>query len=360
MGIVISQSRVQGDAERRARRLLVVCAACAFLVGLDSLVVSPLVPAITSATHTAIDIGGLLVTAYAVVYAVTGPLFGPVSDRWGRKRMILAGLTVFAIGTALTGVGSSFALITLCRGLAGLGAAMMMPSVFAAVSDAFPPQRRGSAIGVVVGTLMASSVVGVPLGAFAADAVSWRTTFWGIAFLTFLVLLAAAAAIPFAPPARQLPVGPVRAYLGQFRTALSNPSVLFVLLSTLLWWAGNQGMFANVGVFYARSFGLSTAQIGVVMLVAGLAGLAGNVLGGRLADRVGKRVVIGTAGVGSAVAVLALTSLTSALIPAVAAQVLWVLVFGLCQASLTTLVSELTPQARGTALTLNSSAQYGG
>jgi len=341
-------------------RLIAVLAAAAGLVGLDSLVVSPLIPEITAHTHTALGLGGFMVTVYAAVYAVFGPLFGPVSDRWGRKKTLLTGLVVFLVGTALTGTGSSFALLLGFRAVAGLGAAILMPSVFALVSDSVPPQRRGSAIGLVVGTLMGTSVIGVPLGAFAANGLSWRVPFFAIAALALIEIVVVRLAIPSAPPTRQIPVGPFTAFRGQFKAAFAEPTVAFVLISSLLWWAGNQGLFANTGVFYGGIYHLSTAEIGWIVLVTGAAGFGGNMLGGRLADRFGKRPVIATAAGGAAVTMVVFSSLTGTLAAAVVVQVVWSLFFGLGQASLTTLVSELSPKARGTALSLNGSAQYSG
>ncbi|GGX81576.1 MFS transporter [Streptomyces anandii] len=346
------------DAPTKA--LLTVGAFAALLVGSDTLVVSPLIPSIAADTHTSAHSGGLLVTAYALVYAVVGPLFGPVSDRWGRKPTALAGLVVFSVSTALTGVGSSFALTLAFRALAGLGAAMLLPSVFAAVSDRVPPERRGSAIGVITGMLMGSSVIGVPAGALVAQAASWRWCFFGIGALGAAALVWAALRFPGGRPPRQLPGGPVKVYIGQFKAALSMKPVLFVLGSTMFWSAGLQGMFANVGEFYRSAYSLSTGRTGLAMLLAGACSVLGNLYGGRTADRYGRRLVIAVAGVAAALAVVAFSLTTGSLVAAIVVQGLWGAAIGFGQASLTTLVSELSPRARGTALSLNASSQYVG
>jgi len=349
------------DPDRATRRLLIVGSVCAALVGLDALVVAPLAPTITRSTGASIDSAGLLVTTYALVYAVTGPLFGPVSDRWGRRNVILTGLVAFSLGTALTGVFSNFAVLLVFRGVAGLGAAMMVPSIFAAVADVVAPERRGRAIGIIMGALTGSSLIGVPLGSFAADALSWRVTFWVIAALAVVALVAVPLSLPQLPPAAaDSDVSPLRAYVGKFRAAFSNPTVVFVLLSTFFWTAGNQGMWANIGVYFHTEFDLSTTAIGLVLLVISAVGVLGNFLGGRLTDRYGKRAVIAAAGVSVAVALVAFSSLSGALVPPVVIAALWVLAFNIGASSITTLVSELSPGARGTALGLNSSALYAG
>lgn len=353
-------SATAAASDGRARAVVVILACCAFLVGVDSLVVSPLAPAMMQATGTAIGRGGLLVTAYALAYTITAPVFGPVSDRWGRKQMILTGLVLLAGGTALTGTGSSLAALLGFRAVAGLGAAMMMPSIFALITDTFPPKRIASVIAVVVGTLMAASVFGVPLGALGAQFASWRVTFWGIGGAAMLVLLVVLAGLPAAPPPRRIPVGPLKAYSGQFRAAFANSAIVLVLLGSLLSWAGNQGMFANIGIFYVRYYHLSNAALGGVSLLGGLATVFGNVAGGRLAARYPKRAIIGAGAVVSGASILALSALTGFLAAALVVQAVWAIGFGLAQALMTALTGELSPQARGTALALNGSAQYGG
>lgn len=341
-----------------ASRVLTISSFCAFLIGLDALIVSPLIPNMAASTHTGEYIGGLLVTAYALFYALSAPLFGPVSDHWGRKKLITVGMIVFTLGTALTGIGNSFPLLLLFRALSGFGGAMIMPSIFALAGDTFSYAQRGKAIGIIMGSLIGSTILGVPLGTFLALVSSWRWTFWIIGGCALLVLLIIMLLLPTAPPKRDIPVSPTQAYIRQFRTAFTNPSVFFALLSTLLWTIGLQGMFAYIGVYYHESFKLNVGQIGLVILLAGSGSVVGLVFGGRLADKIGKKVVVVFSAIVAAVGVLSVSLLTHFLLAALVMHIIWSTSIGFGQSSLTALVSELTPTARGTVLSLNSSAQY--
>lgn len=302
---------------KKKANFLPILALCAFLVGLDSLVVSPLIPSISQTIHFQLDLGGLLVTAYALLYGLSAPLFGPISDRWGRKNMIILGLLVFTVGTALTAAGSSLDGLMIFRAIAGLGGAMIMPSVFALIGDTIPFEIRGKAMGLIMGAMVGSTVIGVPIGTFLTRISSWRITFLIIAGLAMLVLLIALRGVPKQPPARQIPIPPVQAYIGQFKTAFSNKSVFFALLSTFLWTAGLHGMFAYVGVYYWQNFSLDASAIGLVILAAGLGSVFGNVIGGRLSDKVGKRTIVAIASVVAAAGVLTFASLTDALVGAI-------------------------------------------
>lgn len=135
----------QKPARRRlpAQSLLGILALGAFLVGMDSMLVSTLIPAMTTTVHVPAHAGGLFVTMYALAYGLSAPLFGPVSDHFGRKPVLLCGLFIFGISTALTGWGQTFSELLVFRALAGLGGAIIMPTIFALVGDRVPYEQRG-------------------------------------------------------------------------------------------------------------------------------------------------------------------------------------------------------------------------
>ncbi|MBO8162848.1 MAG: MFS transporter [Brevibacillus sp.] len=331
---------------------------CAFLIGLDSLIVGPLIPVISDELAFQPELGGLLVTSYGLLFGLSAPLFGPISDRWGRKQMILLGMLVFSIGTALTAYANDLIWSLIYRGLAGLGGAMCMPSIYALIGDTFSYEKRGKAMGVITGAIIGSQVLGIPVGTYMAEVGSWRISFWAIAGLGLLAYFIVLAGIAKMPAKRQLPVGPVKAYIMQFKTAFSTSSVFFALLCTFLWTAGLQGMFAYVGVYYEQNFGLAVNEIGIVAMFAAAVSVIGSIIGGRFADKVGKKTMIGIAAVMSAIGVLIFSIMTHTFWGAFVTQLFWAAFVGIGQATLTALVSELSPNVRGTVLSLNSSALY--
>lgn len=171
----------EDESEKSHTTLLAVLALCSFFVGLDTTVTIPLVPPIAKSTGTPVHLGQLLISAYAVAYMVTAPIFGAVSDSWGRKKTIFAGMLLLGIGTFLTGTGTSFGVLLLFRALTGVGAGMLQPGVYALIGDVFPYERRGQAIGIAMGGLLSATLVGPPVGGYIAVFTTWRWAFWLIA-----------------------------------------------------------------------------------------------------------------------------------------------------------------------------------
>ncbi|MFS0555953.1 MFS transporter [Brevibacillus sp. 179-C9.3 HS] len=346
------------EKSREASRMMRIFIFCAFLVGLDSLIVGPFIPVISVDLQFPPELGGLLVTAYGLLFGLSAPLFGPISDRWGRKRMILLGLLVFSVGTALTAIANDFIWALIYRGIAGLGGAMCMPSIYALIGDTYSYEKRGKAMGLITGAIIGSQVLGIPVGTFLAKAGSWRTSFWLIAGLGILAYVFVMMGIAKTAPKRQIASGPLKAYITQFQTAFSNRSVFFALLSTFFWTMGLQGMFAYLGVYYEENFQLEVDEIGIVTMVAAALSVIGSIAGGRLSDRWGKKVMLGIASVMASIGVLTFSIMTETFWGAFFSQLVWATFVGIGQATLTALISEQNPSVRGTVLSLNSSALY--
>ena len=337
----------------QSARLLPLLAFCSFLVGFDAIAAVPLLPAISASTDMPLASGGLLYAAYAVAYAIAAPCMGSLSDRRGRKGVLLAGIALFGLSTAMVGMGRTFAELIIFRVLTGIGAGMIEPAVYAIAGDAFDYHRRGRAMGVITAALIPSSVFGVPLAGAIAEFASWRQAFGIIAILAVIALAGAAAVIPAGTPGRGAP-GPA----AQIRFVLRNPSVFWSLLGSFLYFGALQGMFALAGVFYFTKYGLGSGETGLLLMVAGACSVAGSLLGGKWADRTRKQRVIAIAGVLSGVSVFALSLFTVSLWVSALLHLLWAALYAAGQAAFTALVSELDPQSRGTVLSLNSSAMY--
>lgn len=326
-----------------------------FAIGIDNYIVAAILPEIADNLAVTIGVVGLLASAYALPNAFLAPVFGPLSDRYGRRLVMLAGMALFVGAVAVSALAPTFEVLLGARVVNGLGAAIILPAAFAYVSDQTPVAERGRAISTLFTAYPASTILGLPLGGLAAAVAGWRASF-ALVFVLAVVSLALLARLP-ADGARE---GTALGYAARLREVAGNRRVLGALSVTAVWFTAALGMFAYVGEFLHRSFGFGSGQIGLVFVVIGVVGVASTRLGGRFIDVLGAKrsVLIGIACYGTAVFLLPFTAV--AVPVAIANFVLWVFGVWFGLPAQQTIVSDLTPDSRGTTLAFNSSAMYMG
>lgn len=129
------------------------------------------------------DLGGVesyvwITSAYAVAVLAGMPIFGKLSDMYGRKRFFVFGLSIFLLGSALCGIAQSVPQLAIYRAIQGIGGGALLPIAFTIVFDIFPPEKRGKMTGLIGAVFGASSVLGPLLGAFITETISWHWIFY--------------------------------------------------------------------------------------------------------------------------------------------------------------------------------------
>ncbi|KAG0279017.1 hypothetical protein BGZ95_002531 [Linnemannia exigua] len=157
--------------------IMIALALCVFLASLDQIIVSTSIPAITVEYNSLNDIAWLG-TAYMMTSTAFQPLYGKISDIFGRKATVLFANTVFLVGSAISGWATSMIMLIAGRAVAGIGAGGLMAMVFIIMSDMLDMRERGKYIGMVSGIFSLSSVLGPLLGGAFADHATWRWSFW--------------------------------------------------------------------------------------------------------------------------------------------------------------------------------------
>jgi len=117
-------------------------------------------------------------SAYMVAVMAGMPIYGKLSDMYGRKRFFLFGLVVFLIGSALCGIAQTMEQLIIFRAVQGIGGGALLPIAFTIVFDIFPPEKRGQMTGLFGAVFGTSSVLGPLLGAFITDLFSWHWVFY--------------------------------------------------------------------------------------------------------------------------------------------------------------------------------------
>jgi EmrB/QacA subfamily drug resistance transporter len=148
-----------------------------FLGSLDQTIVGTAMPRIIA------DLGGFahytwVTTAYLITSTVVLPITGKLTDMYGRKHFYTAGITVFILGSLLSGLSQTMTQIIIFRGLQGIGGGVMMANAFIVIGDLFPPAERGKYQGFLSAVFGISAIIGPILGGFITDAISWHWVFY--------------------------------------------------------------------------------------------------------------------------------------------------------------------------------------
>src|ERR1700728_4429002 len=147
------------------------------LAALDQTIVSTALTTISRDFHRP-DLYSWVVTAYLLTSTVTTPLYGKVSDLFGRKRIFQFAIVVFLIGSALSGLSQNMFQLIIFRGVQGLGAGGLMSLALSIVGDVIPPRERGRYQGYFGVVYAVPSVLGPLIGGFLVDQASWRWVFY--------------------------------------------------------------------------------------------------------------------------------------------------------------------------------------
>lgn len=336
------------------RLVLPLLAFCSFTVVFNNLIITPVLPDIADDFDIGVGLAGMLITVYALSAGLVAFFAGPLIDRYGRRRVILVGISVIALATFASAIAPNFAALLACRAVAGLGVAGLQPAVFAAVGDYFPYNERGRAMGWIITANTAASVVGVPMGALIAQFLSWRLTFVLLGLVTSAVTFVMFTRFPSterAPP--RLGATYRGDYAAIFRNRFAVALVLANLLGAMFWFA----WITYMGAFFKHEFDLSTGQLAPVVATIGLGVLVGSNAGGRLADRTAKKPIVVISGFLVAGLIILETNVIIAVWFAALLNFLYAIPGGARFATSTAMTTELAPERRGTMMAINSSAQ---
>lgn len=165
------------------------------LSSLDQTIVSTAMPTIVQELNGLEHISWVF-TAYMLGSTVTVPIYGKLSDMFGRRTLYLVGIGIFLAGSALCGLSQSMNQLILFRGLQGIGGGAMMVNSFAIIGDVFPPAERGKYQGMIGGVFGLSSVAGPLLGGWITDHTSWRWVFYVNIPLGIVAIVVLMATLP--------------------------------------------------------------------------------------------------------------------------------------------------------------------
>ncbi len=174
----MDEHNAEADRRWNPAWTLAVASLALMMAFLDSLVVTTALPTLRVSLHSSLTTLEWTVNAYNLSFAcllLTGAALG---DRFGRRRMLCAGLAIFTSASLLAGLAPTIGVLVAARAMQGAGAAVMVPLTLTLVTGAYPPERRGWAIGIWGGVGGLSGAVGPFVGGAVVQAIGWHWIFW--------------------------------------------------------------------------------------------------------------------------------------------------------------------------------------
>ena len=322
----------------------------------EFIIVAGVLPAVAADLGVSVAAAGQLVTAFAVVYAVGAPTLAVVFERFPRRTVMVSAMVVFVLANAAAAVAPGYWWLMAARIVAALCAAVVTAAAFATAAVGAPSGSQGRYLGVVTAGMTAALFTGVPVGSWMGGAFDWRAAFWLIAAVGAVAVVGLLATAPAV--AGGVPM-PLRARLSPLRDA----GVLRIVAVTFFAASGGLMFYTYLSAYTAQVTSDSYALLSFLLLLVGVAGLAGALLAGRMADAWGPRrslqLVIGGHAITLALATaLAFSEISSPYLLAVVIGCWSVFAWGLNPPVQGSILAAAGPESGMTALALNISGLY--
>lgn len=251
----------------------------AFGIGTTEFVIMGLLLQVAADLHVSIAAAGLLISGYALGVFVGAPLLTVATSRMPRKAALVALMIIFTIGNIACAMAPSYGLLMAARVLTSLAHGTFFGIGSVVATGMVPADRKASAISIMFTGLTVATLLGVPAGAWLGLHLGWRATFWAVALIGVVATGIIAALVPAEHGARER-----IAFADELR-AVARPQVLLGLLMTVLGFAGVFTVFTYIQPMLTRVTGFSDSAVSPILLVFGVGLIAGNLLGGRFADK---------------------------------------------------------------------------
>ncbi|CTQ49844.1 MFS transporter [Jannaschia donghaensis] len=262
------------------RGLVPVLSAANFVVGMGAFVIVGMLGPLSRDLAMTPSQAGWVLTSYAIAYALLSPILVSGTGRFGRRRVMAIGMTVFGLGAVASALAPTPGWLFAARVLAAAGAGMTTPVGAAVAAGLAPPQDRGKVLAQVFLGLTLAGVFGVPAGTWVAYTYGWRAAFGIVA-----VLAGVSAAVLWVRVPAGLSFQPVR--LSDLGSVLRNGRLMLAIGFTAMFLGAIYVPFTYLAPLLEARMGLGRDGVTAALVVCGLGAVTGNLAFGWLSDRLG-------------------------------------------------------------------------
>lgn len=319
-----------------------------FVVGTVELIIAGILELIGRDLDVSLSSVGQLITVYALVAAIGGPVLLTFTAKIEQKRLLLVSLTIFIFGNFIAAFSSSYAVLMLSRIIVALSAAVFEIVALTITARLVPEKSRGKMLGFVYSGFSAANVFGVPIGTMLGIRFGWRATFIAIVLLSIVCFISILLTLPKLSPQEQVP-------MKERISVLKNPFVVKILLLGMLLLSGHYVVYAYISPLLTTS-GYTASTVSLFLFIFGIAGTIGTSVGGILTDRIGVQKTLAMMVILFIVSLFSLPFVLHSFTWIIFVSLIWSLTIWGTSSPIQYYLIKAAPQSADLALSLNMSA----
>ena len=268
------------------------------------MIISPILPLIGEELGIADAALGTLVSAYSLMVGVFAILSGPVSDKIGRRRILMLGCATMTAALVLHAFVVGYYSFLLVRVFAGSAGGILSGAAVSYIGDAFPYDRRGWATGWVMSGAAFGQIIGIPLGIVMASRWGFQSPFYMFAVSMAATVVLLFYTVPQPDVKRTKHALSIRKAARDYGDMLRRPEVAWAAIAFFLMFLGVSVFVVYLPTWLERDLGATGDQIALMFLMGGMANVLSGPYAGKLSDRIGRKGIIFLACVGLSIVML--------------------------------------------------------
>jgi predicted MFS family arabinose efflux permease len=271
------------------------------------MIISPILPQIGEELGIADTLLGTLVTAYSLMVGLFAIISGPISDRFGRRRILVMGTGIMTVALVFHYLVVDYYSFLAVRLFAGMAGGILSGAAVSYIGDYFPYSRRGWALGWVMSGSAFGQIAGIPLGVALAENWGFRAPFFLFALTMALTFIIIWITLPQPPIRTREGRLTVRGAISDYWAMLRKKEIAAASVAFFLMFLGVSMYVVYFPTWLERSVGFSSYQVAALFFVGGIANVLTGPQAGKLSDRIGRKPIVLLSCLGLFVVMLATT-----------------------------------------------------
>lgn len=273
------------------------------------MIIAPILPQLGVQLDIPEALQGTLISAYALTVGFFALVMGPVSDRIGRRKILIYGSAAMTIALGLHAAATGYTSMLIVRALAGVAGGVLSGSAVSYIGDYFPYERRGWANGWVMSGAATGQILGIPLGTVLSEAFAFYAPFLLFCFTTLITLIMVIRFLP--QPEVELSdqkIGLSNAAI-QYKSMLQRTDISAASVAYFVMFLSISMYVVYLPTWLTDSFNVGASEIASMFLIGGIANVLTGPQAGRLSDRIGRKKIILISCIGTSILMLSTTFL---------------------------------------------------